>query len=68
MKREYDDYLRDMLDNAEKALSFVKMKEPCMQSSAPLKLLVKRPVRFMKMYAKLILKFHGGKLLECETS
>ncbi|NJN79832.1 MAG: DUF86 domain-containing protein [Anaerolineales bacterium] len=23
MKREYDDYLRDMLDNAEKALSFV---------------------------------------------
>jgi len=24
MKREYDDYLRDMLENAEKALSFVK--------------------------------------------
>jgi len=23
MKRVYDDYLRDMLDNAEKALSFV---------------------------------------------
>jgi hypothetical protein len=22
MKREYDDYLRDMLENAEKALSF----------------------------------------------
>jgi len=24
MKREYDDYLRDMLENAEKALSFVE--------------------------------------------
>jgi uncharacterized protein with HEPN domain len=24
MKREYEDYLRDMLENAEKALSFVK--------------------------------------------
>jgi uncharacterized protein with HEPN domain len=24
MKRVYDDYLRDMLENAEKALSFVK--------------------------------------------
>jgi uncharacterized protein with HEPN domain len=24
MKREYEDYLRDMLDNAEKALSFVQ--------------------------------------------
>lgn len=23
MKREYDDYLRDMLENAEKALSFI---------------------------------------------
>jgi len=23
MKREYEDYLRDMLENAEKALSFV---------------------------------------------
>jgi len=24
MKREYEDYLRDMLENAEKALSFVQ--------------------------------------------
>ena len=24
MKREYEDYLRDMLENAEKALSFVE--------------------------------------------
>ena len=24
MKREYDDYLRDMLENAEKALSFIE--------------------------------------------
>jgi len=24
MKREYDDYLRDMLENAEKALSFIQ--------------------------------------------
>ena len=24
MKREYDDYLRDMLENAEKALSFIR--------------------------------------------
>jgi uncharacterized protein with HEPN domain len=40
MKREYEDYLRDMLENAEKALSFVhgldydgfvKMIKPCMQ-------------------------------------
>lgn len=27
MKREYDDYLRDMLENAEKALGFVKGME-----------------------------------------
>jgi uncharacterized protein with HEPN domain len=40
MKREYEDYLRDMLENAEKALSFVqdwitmafaRTTKPCIQ-------------------------------------
>jgi hypothetical protein len=77
MKREYEDYLRDMLENAEKALSFVqgmdydgfaKMIKLYMPSFGPLKLSEKRPAKSLKMFGDLILKSSGVKSLLCGTS
>jgi uncharacterized protein with HEPN domain len=57
MKRVYEDYLRDMLENAEKALSFVNGMtfeefktddKRSMLSFEHLKLLAKLPAKFPK--------------------
>jgi hypothetical protein len=77
MKREYEDYLRDMLENAEKALSFVQgmgyddfcMDEKLsMPSFVPLKLLVKPRARSLKMFVNPVLKSSGVRWLLCGTS
>jgi uncharacterized protein with HEPN domain len=77
MKREYEDYLRDMLENAEKALSFVQGMDYdvfCVNDKAvyavirALEIIGEAAVRFLKMFVNQILLFSGVKLRPCETS
>jgi uncharacterized protein with HEPN domain len=77
MKREYEDYLRDMLENAEKALSFVRGLDYdgfCTDDKAvyavirALEIIGEAARQIQKMFVNLILKSSGGKSLQCETS
>ena len=72
MKRQYDDYLDDMLDNAEKAISFVdgmdydgfcKDDKAMYAVYALSKLLGKPHGKFLTMFVKPTQKSNGGKLL-----
>ena len=77
MKREYEDYLRDMLENAEKALSFVQGMDYdgfCTDDKAvyavirAFKIIGELLAKFLKMFANLIPKSSGVKSLLCGTS
>jgi uncharacterized protein with HEPN domain len=77
MKREYEDYLRDMLENAEKAISFVEdmdYDDFCKDDKAmyavirAFEIIGEAARQILMMFVKLIQKSKGVKLLPCEIS
>ncbi len=77
MKREYEDYLRDMLENAEKALSFIhgldyegfrKDDKAAYAVIRAFEIIGEAARQFLIRYAKRIRKSHGVRSLPCETS
>jgi uncharacterized protein with HEPN domain len=76
MKREYEDYLRDMLENAEKALFFVQgidydgfyKDDKAVYAVIPALEIIGEAAKFLKMFVNQILRFSGVKSLPCETS
>jgi uncharacterized protein with HEPN domain len=77
MKREYEDYLQDMVENSEKALSFVQGMDYdgfCTDDKAvyavirALEVIGEAAVKFPKMFVKQILIFSGVKSQPCGTS
>ena len=76
MKREYEDYLHDMLENAEKALSFVQgmdydrfyTDDKAVYAVIRALEIIGEAAKFLKMFVNQVPRFSGVKSLLCGTS